>query len=245
MHHRRPSKAIIEEGRFSGNSKFLTLYSIYFSALKHKTPLFTISPESETESSSEPLHAFDPEIERTLHCLRKVRHIVTPDSSSFDSIWNSENSNFTTDESNFSEHQEAGSMENNDRTLKELTTPGMVYQPWCIQCPPLEPAQSYELKSSLIHLLPKFHGLAGEDPHNHLKEFHVAVGDTGRPYQDESVSIFLGWSCKRLAISVADSLQYLGGYEMHVPREILPSIQNSDHKEGDLWDQETLWRDTI
>ncbi|RDX80566.1 hypothetical protein CR513_38875, partial [Mucuna pruriens] len=71
-------------------------------------------------------------------------------------------------------------MENNDRTLKELATPDVVYQPWCIQCPPLEPAQSYELKSSLIHLLPKFHGLVGEDPHKHLKEFHV-VCSTMRP----------------------------------------------------------------
>ncbi|RDY00218.1 hypothetical protein CR513_16633, partial [Mucuna pruriens] len=95
------------------------------------------------------------------------------DSSSYDSIWNSENSNFTTDESVSFEHQEAGSMENNDRTLKELATPDVVYQPCCIQCPPLEPAQSYELKSSLIHLLTKFHGLAGENPHKHLKEFHV------------------------------------------------------------------------
>ncbi|RDY05764.1 hypothetical protein CR513_10361, partial [Mucuna pruriens] len=64
-------------------------------------------------------------------------------------------------------------MENNDRTLKELATPDVVYQPWCIQCPPLEPTQSYGLKSTLIHLLPKFHGLAGEDPYKHLKEFHV------------------------------------------------------------------------
>ncbi|RDY07774.1 hypothetical protein CR513_08069, partial [Mucuna pruriens] len=59
-------------------------------------------------------------------------------------------------------------MENQDRTLKELATPD------------LEPAQSYELKSGLIHLLPKFHGLAGEDPHKHLKEFHV-VCSTMRP----------------------------------------------------------------
>ncbi|RDX64392.1 hypothetical protein CR513_57056, partial [Mucuna pruriens] len=51
-------------------------------------------------------------------------------------------------------------MENNDRTLKELATPDV-------------PAQTYELKSSLIHLLPKFHGLAREDPHKHLKEFHM------------------------------------------------------------------------
>ncbi|RDX80658.1 hypothetical protein CR513_38776, partial [Mucuna pruriens] len=64
-------------------------------------------------------------------------------------------------------------MENNDRTLKELATLDVVYQPWCIQYPHLEPAQTYELKSGLIHLLPKFHGLAGENPHKHLKEFHV------------------------------------------------------------------------
>ncbi|RDX63183.1 Retrovirus-related Pol polyprotein from transposon 17.6, partial [Mucuna pruriens] len=56
----------------------------------------------------------------------------------------------------------------------------LVYQPWCIQYPQLEPAQTYELKSGLIHLLPKFHGLAGEDPHKHLKEFHV-VCCTMRP----------------------------------------------------------------
>ncbi|RDX69647.1 hypothetical protein CR513_51214, partial [Mucuna pruriens] len=55
-------------------------------------------------------------------------------------------------------------MENNDRTLKELATPDV-----------LEPAQTYELKSGLIHLLPKFHGLAEEDPHNNLKEFHVGI----------------------------------------------------------------------
>ncbi|RDY10473.1 hypothetical protein CR513_05003, partial [Mucuna pruriens] len=132
------------------------------------------------QSSFEPLHAFDPEIERTLQRLRKARHTVASDSSSSDSIWNSKNSNFTTDKSISVEYQEAGSMENNDRTLKELATPDVVYQPWCIQCPPLEPAQSYELKSSLIHLLPKFHGLAGEDPHKHLKEFHV-VCSTMRP----------------------------------------------------------------
>ncbi|RDY02883.1 hypothetical protein CR513_13605, partial [Mucuna pruriens] len=120
------------------------------------------------------LVALKPTNKRTLHRLRKARHTVTPDSSSFD-ILNFENSNFTIDESNFSEHQEEGLMENNDRTLKELATLDMVYQPWCIQCPPLEPTQSYELKSNLIHLLPKFHGLAGEDPYKHLKEFHVGI----------------------------------------------------------------------
>ncbi|RDY12136.1 hypothetical protein CR513_03108, partial [Mucuna pruriens] len=71
-------------------------------------------------------------------------------------------------------------MENNDRTLKELATLDVVYQLWCIQYPQLETTQTYELKSGLIHLLPKFHGLAGEDPHKHLNEFHV-VCSTMRP----------------------------------------------------------------
>ncbi|RDX91353.1 hypothetical protein CR513_26678, partial [Mucuna pruriens] len=62
-------------------------------------------------------------------------------------------------------HHSREQMENHDRTFKELATLD-VY-------PQLELAQSYELKSGLIHLLPKFHGLVGEDPHKHLKEFHV------------------------------------------------------------------------
>ncbi|RDX88487.1 hypothetical protein CR513_29920, partial [Mucuna pruriens] len=66
-------------------------------------------------------------------------------------------------------------MENNDRMLKELTAPDVVYQPWCIQYPQLESAQTYELKSSLIYLLCKFHGLVGEDPNKHLKDFHVNI----------------------------------------------------------------------
>ncbi|RDX93191.1 hypothetical protein CR513_24589, partial [Mucuna pruriens] len=57
----------------------------------------------------------------------------------------------------------------NDRTNQDV-----VYQSWCIHYLQQEPAQSYELKSGLIHLLPKFHGFAGEDRNKYLKEFHVA-----------------------------------------------------------------------
>ena len=32
---------------------------------------------------------------------------------------------------------------------------------------------AFELKSGMIHLLPKFHGFAGKDPNKHFKEFHV------------------------------------------------------------------------
>ncbi|RDX76528.1 hypothetical protein CR513_43469, partial [Mucuna pruriens] len=72
-------------------------------------------------------------------------------------------------------------MANNDRILKELATPNVMDQPWCIQYLELEQAQSYVLKYGLIHLLPKFHGLAGEDPHKYLQEFHV-VCSTMRPH---------------------------------------------------------------
>ncbi|CAA0810467.1 Unknown protein, partial [Striga hermonthica] len=44
--------------------------------------------------------------------------------------------------------------------------------PLCIEYPTME--ADFELKSGLIHILPKFRGLENEDPHKHLKEFHVA-----------------------------------------------------------------------
>jgi len=78
-----------------------------------------------------------------------------------------------------SEKNSVDIMADNNRTLQELATPDVVYQPWCIQY--LETEVSYELKSGLIHLLSTFHGLAGEDPHKHLKEFHV-VCSTMRPH---------------------------------------------------------------
>jgi len=61
------------------------------------------------------------------------------------------------------------------RTLKELTVLDLNQRLLCIQYPALNVA--FELKSRLIHLLPKFHGLAGEDPHKHVKEFHVVCSN--------------------------------------------------------------------
>ncbi|RDX89344.1 hypothetical protein CR513_28944, partial [Mucuna pruriens] len=126
-------------------------------------------------SSSDPLHALDPEIEITLCRLRKVRNTIVSNSGSSNYVSNSDNIIFVSNDFDFSEYSssninfdcnfEPEPMENNDRTLKELTTLDVYSQ--------LEPAQYYELKSNLIHLLPKFHGLVGEDHHKHLEEFHV------------------------------------------------------------------------
>ncbi|RDY03301.1 hypothetical protein CR513_13132, partial [Mucuna pruriens] len=120
-----------------------------------------------TRSSFDPLYDFDPEIEITLCRLRKTRNIVV--STSCNSISTFDNSSHITNTSDFVEFSstnnfaELKQMENNDRTLKELAIP-----------------DTYKLKYGLIHLLPKFHGLVGEDFHKHLKEFHV-VCSTMRP----------------------------------------------------------------
>ncbi|KAL0437592.1 UNVERIFIED_CONTAM: hypothetical protein Sradi_0467100 [Sesamum radiatum] len=60
---------------------------------------------------------------------------------------------------------------NNRRSIKELNTPNSDQQPLCIIF--TDAKDDFELKSGLIHLLPSFHGLVGEDPHKYLKEFHV------------------------------------------------------------------------
>ena len=75
-----------------------------------------------------------------------------------------------------------------NRTLKELAAPDVNYQALAIQYPDLN--AGFELKSRLIHLLPKFHGLVGEDPHKHLKEFHV-VCSTIKPQgvEDEHIKL--------------------------------------------------------
>ncbi|XP_026420078.1 uncharacterized protein LOC113316059 [Papaver somniferum] len=56
------------------------------------------------------------------------------------------------------------------RTLKELNSPNIDQQPLCIQL-----NGTIELKLQLVHLLPKFRGLAGEDPNRHLQQFHHVV----------------------------------------------------------------------
>ena len=64
-----------------------------------------------------------------------------------------------------------------ERIIRELaSSDATITKNMCIQYPDGE----CELKSRLIHLLPKFHGLAGEDPYHHLKEFHV-VWSSMRP----------------------------------------------------------------
>ncbi|RDX80932.1 hypothetical protein CR513_38439, partial [Mucuna pruriens] len=202
----------------------------------------------DVESSSDPLYDLDLEIEITLCRLRKVRNIVVSSSINSSSVSISDNGNFVTNNSDSFEYSIANNfaepeqMENNDRTLKELATPDVVYQPLCIQYPQLEPTQTYELKSSLIHLRRPPQALKGIS----CDLFHNEVArDTEGLYQNEGVCIFLGWGCEGLAISTAGSLQHLGRHETHVFGEVLSSIKNRDYQKKNLWDKETLWRNTL
>ncbi|RDX73090.1 hypothetical protein CR513_47348, partial [Mucuna pruriens] len=88
----------------------------------------------------------------------------------------------------------------------------------------------------------KFHGLASEDPHKHLKEFHVGILEDH--IKMKALPFSLDGAAKDWLYLQLILFNTWGGYEVHVPREILPSVQNRDHKERDLQDQATLWRDT-
>ena len=115
-----------------------------------------------TQSSNQGVLQYDPKIERTLRRLRrKVRRNSEEQDLALDSLFASD-----------SDLEEEEVMARN-QTLKELAAPNLNQQPLCVTFPTLDATTTFELKSRLIHLLPTFHGLAGEDPHKHLKELHV------------------------------------------------------------------------
>ncbi|KAH9803303.1 hypothetical protein KPL71_001711 [Citrus sinensis] len=114
--------------------------------------------------------SFDPEIEKTARQLRQQTKRAKQRSSS-PLLSETDTVPDLVESSSDSEEQVMDRAAPVERTLRELAEPDLNQQPLCIQYVDLE--VNFELKSGLIHLLPKFHGFAGEDPHKHLKEFHV------------------------------------------------------------------------
>ncbi|RDX94917.1 hypothetical protein CR513_22643, partial [Mucuna pruriens] len=143
-----------------------------------------------TRSSSNNLHDLEPEIDRTLHRLRKMKNTNVGSSDSFNSISNSVDNSFATnsefpDCSNSSFYVKTRAHGESRSNMERVGHVGcgvltLVHLVSATGAGSVILAQSYELKSGLIHLLPKFHDLASEDPHKHLKEFHV-VCSTMRP----------------------------------------------------------------
>ncbi|RDX70783.1 hypothetical protein CR513_49937, partial [Mucuna pruriens] len=168
--------------------------------------------EAKSMRSIDPLYAFDPEIENTLRRLRRTRNLIVDNSRSYDFVIDSDQ--FCTDNSVASSNMftSPGQMENHDRTLKELATPDVSYRR-------RPPQASQGIPRGLFN--------------------DKAVGDTKGLYQNEGIPILPRWSCKRLAVSSASTLQHLGRHEAHLPGKILPSIQDCNHQKGNMWNPAT------
>lgn len=138
-------------------------------------------------------------------------------------------------------------MANNNRTLKELAASDVTYQPLSIQYPDLD--IPFELKYGLIHLLPKFQVLPGEDPHKHLKESHI-VCSTMRPQGIPKEHIKMRAFPFLLDYSAKDGLYYLqpgavtcwNDMKKLVFREVLPCIQNCSNEKRNMWYKTEFWR---
>ncbi|KAF3432403.1 hypothetical protein FNV43_RR27143 [Rhamnella rubrinervis] len=145
---------------------------------------------------------YDPEIERTARRLRKetFQQIVASSPMASFQHW------VQSRESDSEDKPKPVADMNNNRTLKEFAASDLNSQPLCIEFPDLTAA--FELKSGLIHLLPFFRGLAGEDSHKHLKEFHV-VCSTMNPQGIIEEQIKLRVFPFSLADSAKDWLYYL------------------------------------
>ncbi|KAL5138182.1 hypothetical protein HKD37_10G028428 [Glycine soja] len=169
-----------------------------------------------TRGNPSDLQPFDPEIDRTFH--RLVRHHFIPFDHSEHSITGESVHSVIGDfehpdleHYNF-EHSDSAHSENmaqpppRERTLRGMAAPDFTYESLCIQYP--DEDVPYVLKTGLIHLLPKFHGLAGEDPHKHLKEFHI-VCSTMKPPDVQEDHIFLKAFPHSLEGVAKDWLYYL------------------------------------
>lgn len=86
--------------------------------------------------------------------------------------------------------REANNMGDIPCTLRDLTAPDLAQQPLAVLVPALANGVSFELKSGIINLLPKFSGLAGEDPIMHLSEFHdVCMGTKPSNVTEEQIKM--------------------------------------------------------
>ncbi|CAN6725359.1 unnamed protein product [Malus baccata var. baccata] len=127
--------------------------------------LTTIDKKRFMTRSSHPVREdifdFDDDFERE---LRRKRKNPEPSESSASS------------ESVSEFEEEVEDMAADNRTIKELSASGLDNAaPLCIQYPRAAPDKTaeFELKSSLLHHIPKYHGLSMEEPNKHLKEFEV------------------------------------------------------------------------
>ncbi|CAN6679376.1 unnamed protein product [Malus baccata var. baccata] len=115
---------------------------------------------------------FDDDFERNLRRARNQQEHIPPNSESD----LEENIQEEEVEPTAQGGEEVQGMAMDNRTLKELSASGLDNAArLCIQYPTAAQGKTeeFELKSSLLHHIPKYHGLSMEDPNKHLKEFEV------------------------------------------------------------------------
>ncbi|XP_052730373.1 uncharacterized protein LOC128195775 [Vigna angularis] len=159
-----------------------------------------------TRGNPGPIPPFDPEIDRTFHRLARHSRNLSLESV-FESVPldtvhpTAEYFVHTASTASVASARDSDSdsivfrTENNmaqppprERTFREMAAPDFDIESLCIQYP--DEDVPFVLKTGLIHLLPKFHGLAGESPHKHLKEFHI-VCSSMKPHDVPEEHIFL------------------------------------------------------
>ena len=185
---------------------------------------------------------FDPEIEKTARRLRKEtkqhkKEASTSSKPAADSELDVSTSNNSKDEV---------MAQNPERTIKEMTSLDLNQQPLCIEYPNLD--VDFELKSGLIHLLPIFRGLAGEDPHKHLKEFHVVCsgmrpqGVTEEQVKLRAIPFLLGDKAKDWFYSLPSG-SIVSWHELKklIFGELLPRFKDYKHPERNKWNTPILW----
>ena len=168
-----------------------------------------------TRSNPGPLYPLDPEIDRTFHNLLRTQQLnrqlldnisITYSDSVPYSAFVSDSSSIGVESVSDFNFDHMAQPPPRERTLRELAAPDFTYESLCIQYP--DEDVPYVLKTGLIHLLPKFHGHAGEDPHKHLKEFHI-VCSTMKPPDVQEYHIYLKVFLYSLEGVAKDWLYYL------------------------------------
>ncbi|KAL4276113.1 hypothetical protein AHAS_Ahas20G0174700 [Arachis hypogaea] len=141
---------------------------------------------------------FDPKIERTLLHTRQARrrldytastsasleeHTELLDGTESDLESTTSYSSVGTTNTSLHPTGEPYMAEPHRITLHERGAPDIILQPLQARYPNLD--QNFELKNSLINLLPKYHGLSGQYPIRHLRDFQVACCMARRHGADE------------------------------------------------------------
>jgi len=125
-----------------------------------------------TRANPGKIYQLDPELERSLRKARKrLQFKCSTERTPSTSEATTETTNFSPPFTNISFDLSSNPYPNimEERTIRQLATSNNPIINNNIQYP----KELCELKTDLLKALPQFHGLSGENPHKHLRQFHM------------------------------------------------------------------------